>query len=229
MKEQAYFELVAPFVRNYCFKKGYGYPSFAICLAQAACETGFGKSQIMLDNHALFGVKATKEQIAQGKYYEAWTTEYYNGKAVKVKQKFASYDSFEQSAERYFNLIEHLYSRSLKAETPLECIKSIWNNGVYPSYATSPTYVTTIHDNFYMPYKDIIDKLWNAIPSTSEVAKVEVTKEETVNYKIVRGDNLTKISKKFGTPIDTIVAWNKSKYPKMTRNFIVTGWTIRVK
>lgn len=226
MKAQAYYELVAPFVRNYCFKKGYGYPSFVICLAQAACETGFGKSQIMMDNHALFGVKATKEQIAQGKYYEAMTTEYYNGKATRVKAKFASYDSFEESAERYFKLIEgKRYNASLKATTPTECITIIKNGG----YATSPTYVSTIINNFYLPYKDIIDKLWNAVPTTSEVADVKITETEVVNYKIVGGDNLTKISKKFCTPIDTIVTWNKAKYPRMTRNYIQAGWTIRVK
>jgi LysM repeat protein len=48
------------------------------------------------------------------------------------------------------------------------------------------------------------------------------------NYVVKRGDTLTKIANQFGTTVDTILANNKKTYPKMTRNFIMVGWILRV-
>ena len=48
------------------------------------------------------------------------------------------------------------------------------------------------------------------------------------NYVVKRGDTLTKIAKQFGTTVDTILANNKKSHPKMTRNFIMVGWILRV-
>lgn len=50
-----------------------------------------------------------------------------------------------------------------------------------------------------------------------------------VNYIIVRGDTNGAIAKRFGTTVDQLVAWNKGKYPSMTRDYIQAGWSIRVK
>ena len=47
-------------------------------------------------------------------------------------------------------------------------------------------------------------------------------------HKVVKGDNLTKISKKYGTTINAIVVANKKKYPKITANYIVVGWELVV-
>lgn len=40
---------------------------------------------------------------------------------------------------------------------------------------------------------------------------------------------LGNISARFGTPIQTLVSWNKGKYPSMTANYVQAGWVIRVK
>lgn len=40
---------------------------------------------------------------------------------------------------------------------------------------------------------------------------------------------LGNISARFGTPVNTIVGWNKSKYPSMSANYVQAGWVIRVK
>lgn len=40
---------------------------------------------------------------------------------------------------------------------------------------------------------------------------------------------LGNISARFGTPIATLVSWNKGKYPAMTANYVQAGWVIRVK
>lgn len=45
-------------------------------------------------------------------------------------------------------------------------------------------------------------------------------------HKVVSGDTLSAIASKNGTTVAKIVAANKSKYPKITANYIVAGWTI---
>ena len=47
-------------------------------------------------------------------------------------------------------------------------------------------------------------------------------------YKVKSGDNLTKIAKAYNTTVDAIVAANKAKYPKITKNYIVVGWELIV-
>lgn len=40
---------------------------------------------------------------------------------------------------------------------------------------------------------------------------------------------LGSISARFGTPVNTLVSWNKAKYPSMSANYVQAGWVIRVK
>ena len=63
-----------------------------------------------------------------------------------------------------------------------------------------------------------------------EVKEKPVKVEECVTriHKVVKGDNLTNISKKYGTSIDAIIENNIKKYPRMTRNYIVIGWELEV-
>lgn len=65
------------------------------------------------------------------------------------------------------------------------------------------------------------------IPNGSTPAPVNPT--APVNYIIVSGDTLGEISATYGSSVDQIVAWNKAKYPSMTRDYIQAGWSIRVK
>lgn len=45
---------------------------------------------------------------------------------------------------------------------------------------------------------------------------------------VKRGDTLTKIAKRYDTTVGAIVANNRAKYPKMTANYIVVGWKLKV-
>lgn len=48
-------------------------------------------------------------------------------------------------------------------------------------------------------------------------------------YTVKRGDTLGKIAKEYGTNVDKIVKDNKTKYPKITANYIVVGWKLVIK
>lgn len=50
----------------------------------------------------------------------------------------------------------------------------------------------------------------------------------TVTHKVVKGDTLSALASKYGTTTAKIVAANKSKYPTMTANYIVIGWTLTI-
>ncbi len=47
-------------------------------------------------------------------------------------------------------------------------------------------------------------------------------------HKVVSGDTLSAIASKNGTTVAKIVAANKSRYPKITANYIVAGWTLTI-
>lgn len=47
-------------------------------------------------------------------------------------------------------------------------------------------------------------------------------------YTVQPGDNLTKIAKKYKTTVNDILNKNKATYPRMTKNFIVVGWKLKV-
>lgn len=92
--------------------------------------------------------------------------------------------------------------------------------------------------------QEVLDGKWgtkNTIPSRKELltnagydyqtvqdavnSYLNSNKESTEYYTIVKGDNLTKIAKKFGTTVNQLVAWNNIKNP----NLIYSGQKIRVK
>ncbi len=81
-------------------------PRFLV--AQAALETGWGKSMIKQkdgsNSHNLFGIKANGWS---GESAKVTTTEYVNGKATKQVAGFRAYDSFEQSFNDYVRLLEN--------------------------------------------------------------------------------------------------------------------------
>jgi flagellar protein FlgJ len=87
-------------------EKASGIPA-SFMIAQAAHETGWGRKEI---RHAdgtpaynLFGIKAGSHW--NGPTAEVTTTEYVNGQARKVVQKFRAYASYSESFEDYARLM----------------------------------------------------------------------------------------------------------------------------
>lgn len=140
MKKEEFINLVAPLVQNANLIRNT--PLFnSVVIAQAICETGWGKSNIMMKAKAIFGIKANKNW--KSKVYNSKTKECYDGiKYTTISACFRAYDSYQESVNDYFKLIceNSRYKKALNCKNYKECITAIKNGG----YATSPTYINTI-------------------------------------------------------------------------------------
>ncbi|QOV63049.1 flagellar assembly peptidoglycan hydrolase FlgJ [Kosakonia pseudosacchari] len=111
-----------------------------LIIAQAALESGWGKREIMTSDgkpsHNLFGVKATADW--DGETTEITTTEYENGTAQKIRDKFKVYSSYTEALEDYTSLISRSprYKNVVKSESPEIAAKALQSAG----YATDPAY-----------------------------------------------------------------------------------------
>ena len=174
MTKSEFIKSIAENAKIVCKERGYGYPQYATCIAQACCESAYGQSTIMSKANAYFGIKASKAWVNSGKYggriYNSKTKECYNGRTyTTISACFRAYASLTDSVRDYFDLLSGgRYKASLKAGSVEQCITIIKNGG----YATSPTYISTIM-KFYNAVRPQIDKIWGE--------EVVVEKKEVVN------------------------------------------------
>ena len=115
-------------------------PAFFM-LGQAALETGWGRKEIVgpkgEESFNLFGVKAGKGWT--GKVVEASTTEWVDGQAKKVVEKFRAYDSYAEAFADYARLITDSprYAKALaQAKDAAGFAQGLQQAG----YATDPLY-----------------------------------------------------------------------------------------
>ncbi|MCQ4311815.1 flagellar assembly peptidoglycan hydrolase FlgJ [Pseudomonas stutzeri] len=117
-------------------------------VAQAALETGWGKSMIRQrdgsNSHNLFGIKANGWD---GESAQVKTTEYINGKATKQMAGFRAYDSFEQSFNDYVRLLENndRYQSAIQVASTSGDSKRFVNELQRAGYATDPQYANKIN------------------------------------------------------------------------------------
>jgi len=120
-------------------------PRFLV--AQAALETGWGKSMIRQadgsNSHNLFGIKATGWKGASA---TVTTTEYVNGKATREKAGFRAYDSFEQSFDDFVSLLENndRYRTAIQVASNTGDSERFVNELQKAGYATDPQYARKI-------------------------------------------------------------------------------------
>ncbi|HKO88548.1 MAG TPA: flagellar assembly peptidoglycan hydrolase FlgJ [Burkholderiales bacterium] len=115
-------------------------------LGQAALESGWGKREIAGQagdsSHNLFGIKAGKGWT--GKTVDVMTTEYVNGKAQKLVQKFRAYDSYADAFSDWAKLIgkNPRYAKVLEAgkESAAQFAQGLQQAG----YATDPLYAAKL-------------------------------------------------------------------------------------
>ena len=114
-------------------------------VAQAALETGWGRSIIRQDDgsssHNLFGIKA---HGWGGESARTVTTEFYNGRPVKEQAQFRSYGSYAQSFDDYANFLQSngRYQEALQtADNPDKFMHELQQAG----YATDPQYARKVN------------------------------------------------------------------------------------
>ncbi|MNF68374.1 Peptidoglycan hydrolase FlgJ [compost metagenome] len=114
-------------------------------MAQAALETGWGKSIIRQQDgsssHNLFGIKSHNSW--DGESARVLTTEYKGGKAVKEAASFRAYDSYAHSFEDFVSFLQSngRYEKALDAtQNPEQFARELQKAG----YATDPQYARKV-------------------------------------------------------------------------------------
>lgn len=110
----------------------------SVILAQAALESGWGRSRLARDHHNLFGIKASKTQRSA----QFNTLEFGQKGAHIVQARFRSFDSVEQSISHHGDLLS---SDARYATTRL--VGDNWRSFVAelaPIYASDPAYAARI-------------------------------------------------------------------------------------
>ena len=113
-------------------------PHFLV--AHAALESGWGKSEIRTANgqpsHNLFGIKAGKSW--NGASVEIQTTEYINGEAQSVRDKFRVYGSYAEAFRDYASLLKNSsrFSAVQGQQDGAQFARTLQQGG----YATDPAY-----------------------------------------------------------------------------------------
>ncbi|MEH6386505.1 flagellar assembly peptidoglycan hydrolase FlgJ [Pseudomonas profundi] len=114
-------------------------------VAQAALETGWGKSVIRQgdgsSSHNLFGIKT--HGVWQGDSASVMTSEYREGVKGQERASFRSYDSYEQSFEDYVSFLESngRYREALSnTADPDQFFRELQRAG----YATDPQYARKV-------------------------------------------------------------------------------------
>lgn len=120
----------------------------SVTIAQAAHETGWGTSDLMMRYAGLYGIKVGSGYhfgtAWKGQSYNAKTKEYYGGSqtATVIRDNFRAYDNISDATEDYMDLLCHAsrYKAALNRNTPEESIAAIVQGG----YATGPNYTKKI-------------------------------------------------------------------------------------
>lgn len=108
----------------------------SLTLAQAALESGWGKSGI---GNNLFGIKCGDGW--EGKKQLVWTTEVVNGTRIKIQDWFRDYDSVDESVEDHAKLLTNSrYAPVIAAKDYREACRQVQACG----YATDPNYATLL-------------------------------------------------------------------------------------
>jgi len=172
-----FFEELIPHARE--MQRRTGIPA-SVALAQAALESGFGKSLLSKQAKNLFGIKTGKSW--KGEIITLPTTEYYQGRPVRVVARWRKYhsylDAFLDLARVYYN---GLYEEALPyRQNPREFIKR-----AAKTYATDPKYaekVIALIDKYRLDQYDVPPSEWvldhSIVPETWYRAWAKVYGEE---------------------------------------------------
>lgn len=133
-----------------------GTPYFAsVLIAQAAQETGWGKSTLSALHNNYFGLKAGSKW--KGATVNMNTGEVFNGKAFTVKSNFRKYPTIEAGVQDRISWMYSLnrYNAVAAATTPEEQARALQACG----YATDPNYANNLINLIYKHNLKNFDKM----------------------------------------------------------------------
>lgn len=137
MTDDLFIETIAPLVRRYADE--YGYHVCSPIIAQACCESAYGRSILSQRYHNYFGLKCGSGWNGPS-VNMATKEEYTPGTHTSIRDNFRAYPNMAEGVRGYFEFLKYpRYSNLKAATTPLEYLTLIKQDG----YATSSTYVTT--------------------------------------------------------------------------------------
>lgn len=140
---------------------------YMLILAQAALESGWGKREIRTENGQqsfnVFGIKAGKNW--KGKSTNILTTEYIDGKEVKIKDSFRVYSSYMDAISDYSKLLtkNKRYRTVINAKSAEEAAIEIQKSG----YATDPNYSKKL--------TQLIQQFKQSIPQTQQLYQYDLS------------------------------------------------------
>jgi len=139
---EEFVEFLLPKAKKYAEKLGVD-PK--VLVAQAALETGWGKSISSEGDKSSFNLFNIKANNWSGDKVTITTTEYREGLKMKEKASFRAYEGYEESFEDYVKLIESAprYKEAVKvASDPIRYLEELQKAG----YATDPKYAEKINN-----------------------------------------------------------------------------------
>ncbi len=136
MTNQEFIDQIAPLIQRYA--KEYGYQVCSPIIAQACCESRYGRSGLAA-YHNYFGLKCGSSW--KGASVNMKTKEEYTpGTLTTIKDNFRAYPNMEEGVKGYFEFIKSKRYQNLhSATTPKQYLEMIKADG----YATSSSYVNT--------------------------------------------------------------------------------------
>lgn len=195
-KESFIFTMWAE-IKSYCMQNIIPQHLGYLALCQSCLETGYGRSSLMMNNNAPFGIKATGSKP----YYETRTNEWVDGHFETITARFCKYENLRDSIEDYFKLLSaNRYKPVMQSITFEEAATKIRECG----YATSPAYTTTLLRVYAEVSKIIVAdqaaKTYNARVCTQK-DPLNVREKPNTNAKV-----LTTLPK--GTMINIETEWS---------------------
>ena len=172
-------------VREYLNRDKWVLPS--VCIAQAACESGWN-----LNAKTIFGIK--------GKGVVCNTKEFVNGEYITIQDSFAYYPNIESSVVGYYDFIANTprYKNVLNESDYKKAVYYLQHTTDGKSYATSPTYESTIIrliENYDLTRFDKRESDDVYILSIADMKTLKEVKEVQENVKKIYPNLITVIRK----------------------------------
>ncbi len=168
-------------------------------VAQAALESGWGKSQSGKNN--LGGIKVPSKQKGKGLGTVRRTREVINGKEIFINDEFMDFKDLEDYARYHVNLLNNMNYKAFNGD--------FISNVVRGGYATDPQYreiLTKMYNQIIRESKTILPKHHAGTKFPNSTKPYEVN--NPTSYKIQKGDSWNKIANKFGYTEEDLIKAN---------------------